>query len=68
MSVGMNRVSESELPPPIVITNPWYSKTGEKNDQIKVQYCKENNLPLLLIYKGYNEQDILSTIRGWLSQ
>lgn len=46
-------------------TNNWYTINGTQNDQIKQDYCKQHNIPLILLYKGYDANNLLTEIRGW---
>lgn len=48
--------------------NPWFSLDGQANDDRKKEYCKTHNIPLLHLYKNYNETELLTEIGRWCSQ
>lgn len=46
--------------------HPYYSNEGAHRDEIKINYCKNNNIPLLII--KYDNQNIISTLENELNK
>ena len=39
--------------------DPWWTPTLQQHDRMKINYCKENDIPLIII--NYNELNTLTT-------